>query len=249
MCSLPIKMAEIAQAVRLSFGESFYRSFFMIITTELLDKTFIIAAMLAMKHSYLIVFAGAASALVLMTVLSALMGRFIAELISPKLVHYACVGLFAIFGVKLLWEALETPEEENSEMKEVEMELKQASHTPTKIGADVEAPAEPSSLGVRLTLNVSRGLKTENARVAVQAFILTFVGEWGDRSQMATVGLAAQGDTLGVSLGGFAGHILCTALAVVGGRILATKISVQQVNFAAGILFLMFAVFGIILGD
>lgn len=45
-------------------------SFSMIVVSELGDKTFFIAAIMAMRHSRLIVFAGAITALGLMTVLS-----------------------------------------------------------------------------------------------------------------------------------------------------------------------------------
>ena len=218
----------------------------MIITTELLDKTCIIAAMLAMKHAPLVVFSGAASALFMMTCISALVGRFISEIISPQLVHFACVGLFAIFGCRLLWEAMEPGE---SEFDEVEVELRQADSEAVPSKSEFDSEDQQPSFGVRLTLKLNQFLKSSNAKVAMQAFLLTFIGEWGDRSQIATVGLAAQGDTLGVSLGGFSGHLLCTAIAVAGGRALASKISIQQVNIAGGVLFLLFAIVGLVMGQ
>lgn len=52
------------------FVGGFISSFSMIVVSELGDKTFFIAAIMAMRHSRLIVFAGAISALGLMTVLS-----------------------------------------------------------------------------------------------------------------------------------------------------------------------------------
>ena len=77
--------------------------------------------------------------------------------------------------------------------------------------------------------------------IFVQAFSLTFFAEWGDRSQIATIALAAVHDPVGVSLGGILGHACCTGLAVVGGRLLATRISERQVALAGGLLFLAFA--------
>jgi len=63
----------------------------------------------------------------------------------------------------------------------------------------------------------------------VEVFTLTFLAEWGDRSQIATIGLAASSNVLGVTLGGCLGHAVCTGAAVVGGKGMATMISERAV--------------------
>jgi putative Ca2+/H+ antiporter (TMEM165/GDT1 family) len=75
-----------------------------------------------------------------------------------------------------------------------------------------------------------------------QALTLTFLGEWGDRSQFTTITLAAANDPFVVFLGAFLGHCLCTSLAVLGGKYLANKISPQKVNYSGGVLFLIFGI-------
>lgn len=52
------------------FGSAFFNSVTMIIATELGDKTFCIAAVMAMRHNRFFVFAGAIGALIVMTILS-----------------------------------------------------------------------------------------------------------------------------------------------------------------------------------
>lgn len=81
-----------------------------------------------------------------------------------------------------------------------------------------------------------------------QAFTMTFFAEWGDRSQIATIALAAHKDPYGVTLGGCIGHSLCTGIAVVGGRYLAGKIPERTVLLAGGILFVLFAIHALIWG-
>lgn len=54
----------------LSFLHAFIASLSVIVVSELGDKTFFIAAIMAMRHPRLIVFSGAISALALMTILS-----------------------------------------------------------------------------------------------------------------------------------------------------------------------------------
>jgi putative Ca2+/H+ antiporter (TMEM165/GDT1 family) len=51
-----------------------------------------------------------------------------------------------------------------------------------------------------------------------QTFTLTFLAEWGDRSQIATIALASAKDPYGVTVGGVLGHAMCSAVAVMGGR-------------------------------
>ena len=80
----------------------------------------------------------------------------------------------------------------------------------------------------------------DSMRVFMQSFSLTFLAEWGDRSQIATIGLAASKNVWGIILGGLIGHAFCTGLAVVGGRMLAAKISAKTVSYVGGGLFLVF---------
>lgn len=64
-------------------------------------------------------------------------------------------------------------------------------------------------------------------RIFMQAFTMTFVAEWGDRSQITTIILSARENLWGVITGGVIGHAICTGLGVVGGRMIAQKISVR----------------------
>jgi putative Ca2+/H+ antiporter (TMEM165/GDT1 family) len=76
----------------------------------------------------------------------------------------------------------------------------------------------------------------------VQTFVMTFLGEWGDRSQIATVAMAAGSDYWWVTAGAVVGHGLCTAGAVIGGRAIAGRISMRNVTLGGAIAFLIFGV-------
>lgn len=43
-------------------------------------------------------------------------------------------------------------------------------------------------------------------RIFIQAFTMTFVAEWGDRSQITTIILSARENLMGVITGGIIGH-------------------------------------------
>uniref|UniRef100_A0A7S0V7P2 GDT1 family protein n=1 Tax=Hemiselmis tepida TaxID=464990 RepID=A0A7S0V7P2_9CRYP len=218
-------------------ADAFFSSLMMIVVSELGDKTFFIAAVLAMKHPRGVVGAGALGALALMTLLSAAAGFALPNLLPRVYTHYASVVLFLVFGVKLLKDAREMGDGggPSEELEEVEAELNMADK---KKNPDLESEAQQGGKG-----GGSKALLANS--VLWQSFTLTFLAEWGDRSQIATIALAAQKDPFGVSAGGIVGHAICTGLAVVGGRMLASRISERTVSFSGGFLFLLFAAHGI----
>jgi putative Ca2+/H+ antiporter (TMEM165/GDT1 family) len=67
--------------------------------------------------------------------------------------------------------------------------------------------------------------------IFLKAFSITFFGEWGDKSQIATIAMASDEDPFGVVLGGILGQALCTTAAVIGGKSLASQISEKMVIF------------------
>lgn len=73
------------------------------------------------------------------------------------------------------------------------------------------------------------------APIVIKVFTMIFVAEWGDRSQISTVILAAREDVVGVFVGSLTGHVLCTGLAVIGGRFVADMISVRTSKCPSGV--------------
>lgn len=248
-------------------------SFSVILVSELGDKTFIITAIMAMKNSRSLVFMASALALFVMTVLSVGMGVAV-TVIPEKYTHYASIVLFLCFGVKMLKEAYDLGADEGdgeSEFEEVERSLEED----LKSGKDkIKPPAggkdeehhEMSGDNSKLKLQsdgTEQILPAEEeqknywkkivetlyvAPIVIKVFTMIFVAEWGDRSQISTVILAAREDVVGVFVGSLSGHVLCTGLAVIGGRVVAEIISIRTLTFIGGIIFLFFATFEIICG-
>jgi len=164
-----------------NFLHGFLASLSVIIVSELGDKTFFIAAILAMKNPRLTVFAGAILSLAIMHVMASFFGY--ATTVIPRIyTYYISSALFAIFGVKMLHEGYHmSATEGQEEFEEVNEELR----------------------------------KRE--------------------------------DVYGVCIGGILGHALCTGLAVLGGRLIATRISVRTVTLVGGVVFLLFALSALVM--
>jgi putative Ca2+/H+ antiporter (TMEM165/GDT1 family) len=198
----PVPLGDIDDSV-----QALVQSFSMIIVSEIGDKTFLIAAILAMRHPRITVFMGAFGSLVVMSILSAAMGHLVPTLIPLSWTQFAASVLFIFFGIKMLIEAREMKsgnEKIQEEMREAEDEI--AEDEGVGLQADIIPLEELEEGRTILTNNTTPSPPlsdqtswAEGARnfcslflgpVFVQAFVLTFLGEWGDRSQIATIALA-----------------------------------------------------------
>ena len=196
---------------------AFFSGFLLITVSEIGDKTFFIAMILAMQHSRRLVFVGAISALAAMTMLSVGVGQA-ASLLPEIYIHYAEIALFIIFGLKLLYDASQMPSET----------------------CDVVVVGEAKEV-VEKAEKQTKDQKNIWS-ILLEAFVLIFVAEWGDRTQIATIALAAENNPIGVSIGAILGHAICALIAVTFGRILAGQITERHLTAAGGCLFIIFGV-------
>jgi len=228
-----------------SFIKEIFASISVILVSEIGDKTFFIAAIMSMKHPRLTVYTGAISALGLMTLLSALLGNILTQFIPRTYTYYASSFLFAIFGLKMLRESYgmthadsnEEYEEASSSLRESEEKIEGKNEKSLEAGG---VTAESDKSVIYKYVNLCRRYVST---VFLQAFILTFLAEWGDRSQISTIILGARENMFGTVLGGTIGHALCTGAAVIGGRMIAQRISVKTVTLVGAFVFLIFALF------
>jgi len=217
-----------------SVVQGFTKSLAMTVLSEIGDKTFFAAAILAMRHPRKLVLSGCLSALIVMTILSALVGWAAPNLISRKLTHHMTTLLFVGFGLWSLWDAFNEGDKE--EFDEVEAELDADVKPKTGTGKETNKGEDEAKKQRRSMLT------TFFSPIFLKAFSITFFGEWGDKSQLATIGLAADENPFGVVIGGIIGQALCTTAAVLGGKSLAKQISERIVALSGGILFIVFGI-------
>jgi len=226
----------------------------VIIFSEIGDKTFLIAAILAMKHPRMTVFAGAFGSLAVMSLLSAMMGRLLPALLPKSVTELAAAFLFFGFGWKMVLEGREMKlgnQKLQEEMKEAQEEIEEDGvFVDGTNGIPLEAMEEGGRTRHRSkssggsTKSLAEGCRNFFSLflgpVFVQAFVLTFLGEWGDRSQISTIALGAAHSVYLVTIGTVIGHAVCTAGAVIAGRYISTKIDVKYVTLAGAALFVLF---------
>lgn len=201
----------------------FYQAFSLVFVSEIGDKTFFIAGLLAMKTSRLISFLGSMGALAVMTVISVLIGQIFHAvpngLISDGIPFddiAACLA-FAFFGIKTLREALAMEEGESA----MDDELAEAQETVDQ------------SQTIREVTKIGQ---------IASIFALVFAAEFGDRSFLSTIALSAAQNPVSVCAGGIAAHAVATGIAVSGGSYIAKYISEKVIGIIGGTLFIVFAV-------
>ncbi|KAL2555343.1 GDT1-like protein 2 [Forsythia ovata] len=204
----------------------FTAAFSLIFVSEIGDKTFFIAALLAMQYDKLLVLLGSMGALSLMTVLSVVIGRIFHSVPAQfqttlPIGEYAAIALLMFFGLKSIKDAWDLPST--------------VAKTGDK-GSDEFVEAEEL-----VKENVSKRLSNP-LEIVWKSFSLVFFAEWGDRSMLATIALGAAQSPWGVASGAIVGHLLATSFAIVGGAFLASYISEKLVGYLGGALFLGFAV-------
>ncbi|CAL8119982.1 unnamed protein product [Orchesella dallaii] len=244
----PLELEESESVNNVDYLCALFASFSVIVVSELGDKTFIIVAIMGMSHSRSTVFAGALGALSLMTFICALFGY--TTFILPKTIIYLVSTVyFAISGLKMLYDGYRmSPDEGQQKLEEVQNTLRRRDDDNNDVENQASKESPLVSEGYRLHTGLRRVLFTLFSPIFVQAFMMTFLAECGDRSQIATVViLAAQEDMSGVCLGVTLAHVCCIGIAVLGGRVLASRVSVGKVRMIGGVLFLIIAVTSIFL--
>jgi Ca2+/H+ antiporter, TMEM165/GDT1 family len=166
-----------------------------------------------------------------MTILSVGIGRIsiflpqlIGQYIPPSLGFLTHISidrvaglLFLIFGIKLLYSAREMSAQ-----------------------TDVDVMNEAQSAIVEGERKFQQ--RNTTGKIFLESCVLTFIAEWGDRTQIATIVLAATKNSIGVMAGGILGHAICALIAVIGGRAIASHISERTITIIGGLLFILFAI-------
>lgn len=222
----------------------FFMSVSMIVVSEIGDKTFLIAALMAMKAPRLLVFTAAFSSLAIMTVLSGIVGHALPSLIPQNVTQMLASLMFVVFGVRLFKEGLHMSKEVGvgEEMQEVEDEMSSADLQKNLSSMENGGSAQSQSSWKAALTKVNNLMSYILSPIWVQVFVMTFLGEWGDRSQIATIAMAAGSDYWSVILGAVLGHAICTAAAVIGGKLMAQKISMRNVTLGGAVTFIIFAI-------
>ena len=190
--------------------------FAVIFPAELPDKTMVASLVLGTRFRPGLVWCGVALAFLAHVTIAVTAGGLL-SLLPHWIVQAVAAALFAVGAIVLLRESLksarETAEDEAAEEARENEEIDRA--------------------------DKDRG--TSTLKVISTGFIVVFVAEWGDLTQILTATLAARyHDPLSVAVGAVAALWAVAAIGVFAGRTLLRVVPIHLVQrIAAGILFLL----------
>jgi len=214
---------------RKSWMHAFLKAFFVVGVAELFDKTWFMSLILALKLGWQTALVGGYTGLLLHCVLSALLGFGFSKLLRPSILHFITAGLFFLFT--LLYAKDWYSAEPDSDL----------------IASGKEEAAE--------VIDESRGegegkeKKKKRNGALVQSFLAVFVAEWGDRTQMAMIGLHSSLPVLPVFVGSAVAFLALTVSAVIVASCIArARLSERLVMGTASLSFLVFAILALLDG-
>ena len=204
-------------------SSGFIQAFLLIFISEIGDKTFFIAGLLAAKYSRVVAFVGSIGALAVMTIISTLIGQIFHNIPSSiaqgiPFDDYVAVLAFTYFGVKTLYDAAMLPDGDSSGIEE---EKKEAEEVVEEI--------------------TSEQLRRSAIAAIIQTFSLVFAAEIGDRSFLSTIALSAALNPFAVALGAILAHASATGIAVAGGALMSEYLSEKTIGYIGGSFFIIFA--------
>ena len=217
LVALAVAVLKVPALNAIATSSGFSAAFSLIFISEIGDKTFFLAALLAAQKSKALVLVGAMGALSLMSVIFVGIGYVFKQLpgyfhSSVPIIEYVSVALLILFGVQSLRDGF-SPDAKDSTEEEL-----------------VSAKEELKAGGVKDITALS---------IVLSSFLIIFAAEWGDRSMIATVALVASQSPIGVAIGSIAGHLAATLIAIVGGALVCKHLSDKLIKKTGGALFLM----------
>lgn len=221
----PAAAAELLTAINDKAPDSgFLQAFLLILVSELGDKTFFIAGLLAAKYGRFISFTGSLGALSVMTIISTVLGQLFHAVPSSltqgiPFDDYIAIAAFTYFGIKTLYDASQLEGDDNAGILEEQAE---AEKTVEELTADQK--------------------RKSSIALILQTFSLVFAAEIGDRSFLSTIALSAALNPFAVAAGAIGGHGVATGIAVAGGALLSKYLSEKVIGYIGGSLFIVFAI-------
>ena len=244
--------------MKTSFLSSIAYSFSFVFITDLTDKSVFLIILLSQKLPSLILFIVSLFSVLLMNCFSILVGCYIPKLISLEYLEIIACFLFITFGIISIYESIkkeskvkdlieetkkelnDSEENNNYILMNEESETNYESSTELSFHSILKTKSNTSEISINNNSIINDPNNEINTGLIIAIILMLCLSDFGDKSQIAVITMAAIYDLYGVLIGSSLALLGTVTIAVLFGAWICDKISPKILLFIGGILFLIF---------
>jgi len=221
--------------------DSTVKAFTMVGIAEIFDKTWFVALLMALKYDKTVVFWSCFLALAAHVILAAIFGVAATKLVPVQFLHFGAAALYAYFGI-LFWKDYQDADPDSDIIaagkEEAAEDCEDVDQETQNYGA-----VDPNN---KKAQTPQKSSLSKVCKLFGACFVAMFIAEWGDRTQIAMLGLHASDPVLPVVVGSLVAFFILTLSAVIVGGILGDqKISEKMTHLVSCISFVVFALLAV----
>jgi putative Ca2+/H+ antiporter (TMEM165/GDT1 family) len=267
----PVVQPFVENNVKMPFLQSIIRSFALILTAELGDKTFIMLIILQLKANKITIVLSAILAELLMNLISILIGSCAEIMLYKNLVDYIALIFFFVYGIWLIGNSFNDNEQNfetdlnfektpnvviENQMKKSEFINKELTIIPEDVKSEkgednsiINQNVEDNQKNIQIEDISFNGINNEenkNEYVDFKIFSAIFttmiISECGDRTQISSITMSALFNIYGVLIGSSLALMTSCILGVYFGKSLVKYLHEKSLNILLGFIFLLYAI-------
>ena len=242
--------------MKTSFISGFGYSLSFIFIADLTDKSIFLIIFLSKRLSTLPLFIVSLSSVLLMDYLSIFFGYYLPKLIPQLYMEIIAFILFTSFGILSLIESTQEDEKLNNlieiskkELNDLENEYSIMNDEPE---TDIESNKELLFPSILRSSSISTDINNKNSQnninnnndlnfgLIIAIFLAICLSDFGDKSQIAIITMAAIYNIYGILLGSTIALTTTVTLAALFGKWITEKISPKKLLLIGGLIFLAF---------
>ena len=206
------------------FYPSLIQSFLIIFLSEIADRNFILVLIYSLKMHWVPLILTSLFAMYFMNLLAIVAGYTVILLVPRSLIDWIGFFCFLLFGIFCVYEGL------NMESKSVTEEYEE------------EIQRTESNYLLVSDENKDQNNKESTWKLCLELFGFLCLSEFGDKSELSTVTIAAVYNIYGVLIGTMLAYFCAIAIAAFLGHWAGKFLTEKMMNIIGGILFIGFAV-------
>jgi len=206
------------------FYPSLIQSFLIIFLSEIADRTFILVLIYSLKMHWVPLILTSLFAMYFMNLLAIVAGYTVILLVPRSLIDWIGFFCFLLFGIFCVYEGL------NMESKSVTEEYEE------------EIQRTESNYLLVSDENKEQNNKESTWKLCLELFGFLCLSEFGDKSELSTVTIAAVYNIYGVLIGTMLAYFCAIAIAAFLGHWAGKFLTEKMMNIIGGILFIGFAI-------